>query len=246
MFFNIEDQNYGEELAMFAEKARNQANAYWEGSFDHPFIKQLQAGTLPAEVFRYYLLQDRYYLEHFSHLHRLIGEKTTDPEVKKLLYIGASHLAEGEQAIRATFFEELGITAAEIEETPIAPTAYHYVSHMYRQLSAGTVNSAVAGLLPCAWLYQEIGERLSKEGSPNSLYQRWIETYAGEEAAEEVQEQCQLVNRLYQESSAKEQEQMLEAFYISSQMEYLFWEMSQTLERWQEGATNEQQTVENT
>lgn len=231
---------------MFTEKARIQAKAYWEGSFDHPFIKQLQAGTLPAEVFRYYLLQDRYYLEHFSQLHRLIGEKTTDPEVRELLYTGASHLAEGEQAIRATFFEELGITDAEIAATPIAPTAYHYVSHMYRQLSAGTVNSAVAGLLPCAWLYQEIGETLSQQGSPNSLYQRWIETYAGEEAESEVQAQCQLVNRLYRESSAKEQEQMLEAFYISSQMEYLFWEMSQTLERWPEGALDEQLSAKNT
>ena len=97
-----------------------------------------------------------------------------------MLLDGAMHLAEGEISIREGFFKELNITDEEINNTPIAPTAYNYVSHMYRQLLDGSLKSAVAGLLPCAWLYQEIGVELIKTGSPTSLYQRWIETYAGE------------------------------------------------------------------
>ena len=34
-------------------------------------------------------------------------------------------------------------------------------------------------MLPCSWLYQEIGAQLVKQHSPEPLYQRWIETYAG-------------------------------------------------------------------
>lgn len=48
----------------------------------------------------------------------------------------------GELAIRETFFEELAITEEEVALTPIAPTAYHYVSHMYRQLIEGTPKTA--------------------------------------------------------------------------------------------------------
>lgn len=35
--------------------------------------------------------------------------------------------------------------------------------HMYRQLVDGTPNTAFAGMLPCAWLYQEIGVRLIEQ-----------------------------------------------------------------------------------
>ncbi|MEG2709051.1 MAG: thiaminase II [Vagococcus sp.] len=220
---------------MFTKRSRALTIPYWEGSFTHPFIVELQQGTLSPEAFRYYLIQDRYYLEHFSNIHLLIAEQIDNEAVKEMLMTGASHLAEGEIAIREGFFKELGITDEEIASTPIAPTAYNYVSHMYRQLLDGSVKSAVAGLLPCAWLYQEIGVELIKSGSPDSLYQRWIETYAGEEAAKDVAYQCDLLNGLYEEASEQEKEQMIQAFVISSKMEYLFWEMSYTHQTWPEG-----------
>ena len=46
----------------FSEIARQQVVPYWEGSFSHPFLTELQAGTLDPAIFRYYLIQDAYYL----------------------------------------------------------------------------------------------------------------------------------------------------------------------------------------
>lgn len=219
----------------FTEEARQLADPYWQGSFLHPFIQELQAGTLPMTVFRYYLLQDRYYLEHFGALYRLIAEKTDDPQVKTMMTAHAENLQAGEVAIRASFFQQLQITDEEINRTPIAPTAYHYVSHMYRQLIEGSVAAAVAGMLPCAWLYQEIGCRLLPQGSPQPLYQQWIETYGGEAAQAQIQQERALLDRLYATADQKEKQQMLSAFVISSQMEYLFWDMAMNLEEWPEG-----------
>ncbi|MGL9727971.1 thiaminase II [Enterococcus sp. DIV0756] len=216
----------------FTKIAREEAAFYWEKSFEHPFIQRLAAGDLESEIFRYYLLQDRYYLEHFSKLYSKIAEQTNDQEAQQQLKENAENLKLGEMAIRKEFFSELAISDQEILETPIAPTAYHYVSHMYRQLVDGTPNTAFAGMLPCAWLYQEIGVRLIETGSPDSLYQRWIETYAGEAAAEGIKKECALLDRLYQESLKKEQQQMIQAFVISSKMEYAFWEMAVKLEKW--------------
>ncbi|MDU2286685.1 MAG: thiaminase II, partial [Enterococcus faecalis] len=122
----------------FTEQAKEQAQASWQGSFQHPFITELHEGTLSSTIFRYYLIQDHYYLKHFSQLYRLIAAQTQQPRLKKLLLTNAENLALGELAIRETFFEELAITEEEVAATPIAPTAYHYVSHMYRQLIEGT------------------------------------------------------------------------------------------------------------
>ena len=183
-------------------------------------------------IFRYYLLQDRYYLEHFSKLYQIISDASDDAEVKELMRRNSQHLAEGEQLIREEFFQELGIDEEEIKNTPIAPTAYNYVSHLYRQLAEKNVVVACAGMLPCPWLYQAIGEQLIKQGSPHEMYQRWIMTYAGEDSKEAVQYECGVIERLYQEATEQTKEEMIEAFYRSCQFEYLFWEMAYTHETW--------------
>lgn len=177
---------------LFTELAREKSAKYWEMSFEHPFIEGLVTGNLSSDVFRYYLLQDRYYLEHFSKLYLYIAEKTEDKMIREHLKLNAEELKEGEIFIREGFFRDLDITEQEILETAIAPTAYHYVSHMYRQLVDGTVNTVIAGILPCAWLYHEIGLRLIDRGSSNALYQRWIETYASEEAAAQIEKSVPL------------------------------------------------------
>ena len=192
---------------LFTELAREKSSIFWERSFEHPFIQGLVSGELAPEVFRYYLLQDRYYLEHFSKLYFLIAKKSASEEIQAHLRLNAEELKNGEIFVREGFFKELEIGEQEILETPVAPTAYHYVSHMYRQLIDGSVNSAIAGMLPCAWLYHE-------------------------EATVQIAKECDIINRLYQESDEQEQEQMLEAFLISSKMEADFWEMALVLEKW--------------
>lgn len=219
----------------FTEEVRKLAAPYWEASFKHPFLKEIESGCLDSKMFRYYLIQDRYYLEHFGKLYNLIAEVTTDSKIKELMSQHSKDLKLGELNIRNQFFQILEISETEILETEISPTAYHYVSHMYRQLIESSPKVAMAGMLPCAWLYQELGERLIKNGSPEPLYQKFIETYAGEHAALKIVEERRILDELYIEATKKEQNQMKEAFIISTHMEYLFWEMAYTFEKWPKG-----------
>lgn len=222
-------------MVTFTEQARKMADPYWQGSFTHGFVTQLQDGTLDKGIFRYYLLQDRYYLEHFSKLYDLIAQKTDNHQIQLLMKENSQNLAEGEVFIRREFFQELAFTPEEIRKTAIAPTAYHYVSHLYRQLAENNVAAACAGMLPCPWLYQEIGTRLMTVGSPDPIYQRWIATYATEAGAQHLKRERELLDHLALEATPTQQEQMLQAFLISSQMEYQFWEMAMNLEAWPQG-----------
>ena len=77
----------------FTKIARQEAASFWKGSFEHPFITALADGNLAPEIFRYYLLQDRYYLEHFSKLYHLIAEQTNDREAHQILLLqGCFHV----------------------------------------------------------------------------------------------------------------------------------------------------------
>ena len=217
---------------MFSQELRDQADIWWQKSFNHPFIQQLTDGSLPMDCFRYYLIQDRYYLEHFSQIHRWVGERSQNPVLKELMVFVADNLEAGEQAIRDVFFDELAITPQEIATTATAPTAYHYVSHMYRQLAEHTPEAAFAGLVPCSWLYHEIGLRLMQKSSPVPIYQQWIDTYTTDEMVEVVAKQRALLDQLGDTLSAVELEPLRQAFLISSIEEYNFWQMAMDFQTW--------------
>ncbi|NLR08792.1 MULTISPECIES: thiaminase II [Lactobacillaceae] len=214
---------------MFTDRAHEATLASWTASKHHPFITQLCAGTLPLATFRYYLIQDHYYLQEFGKLHDLAADQSTDPRVARQLHAGAEHLRQGEIAVRQTFFDRLQITAAEVAATPIAPTGYAYTSHLYRALAAAGTAGAVAGLLPCYWLYAEIGQELAQAGSPVPIYQDWLNTYDADDYTGMMTDQLALANHV---ATPENQEDLLTIFARSSWYELNFWQMALDHETW--------------
>ncbi|WP_370276222.1 hypothetical protein [Exiguobacterium sp. SH5S4] len=50
----------------FTAHIRQEADALFEASFHHPFVRALGDGTLDEAKFRHYVMQDSYYLNQFS------------------------------------------------------------------------------------------------------------------------------------------------------------------------------------
>ena len=146
----------------FTDRLHQAGKALWHKSMVHPFIKELESGELPIATFKFYLLQDRYYLREFSKLHGLIATKMDNQEAQKFLLARAQDLKDVEISVRDHFFEELKITATEIAETPVAPTAYNYVNHMHMTLNRSGVRPAVAALLPCTGSIRKLAKKWQK------------------------------------------------------------------------------------
>ncbi|EEI20533.1 thiaminase II [Lentilactobacillus hilgardii] len=219
-------------MTTFTNQIHELAKPLWLRSAHHPFIKQLTSGDLPLSTFRYYLLQDRYYLSEFGKLHDKIADQLTDKTAIQFLRDGAEGLKNGEIAVRKGFFTQLNISKEEIALTPIAPTAYNYVNHMYAALYQGTPQRAIAALLPCYWLYNEIGQSLIRQGSPVGLYQQWIETYDSDGYTDSVNKMIQLTNRAAEQVDDAERQEMTTAFIRSSAYELGYWGMSLRHENW--------------
>lgn len=219
-------------MTEFTDQLHQVASSLWQKSMKHPFVQELQSGELPLAKFRFYLLQDRYYLNQFSEFHRAIAAKTDGQQTEQFLLEMAQDLKDSEMAVRENFFKQLQIMPAEIAQTPVAPTAYAYVNHLKMTLARDGIAPAVAALVPCYWLYQEIGQKLATGGSPVSYYQEWIDTYDGEWYAANVQRILQLTNTLADSSSADEREKMQLAFVRSSYYELQFWQMAYEQQEW--------------
>src|SRR5690606_37378629 len=108
----------------FCEKVRKKCDDIWEASFQHPFITALADGTLPEEVFKYYVLQDSYYLQHFAKVHAMAAVQAKDLSTVQRFAQHADETCGAEISLHEGFFELLGITDEDIENFEPAPIAY--------------------------------------------------------------------------------------------------------------------------
>lgn len=217
----------------FAQELREKADKIWNKSFTHPFIEEMRDGILAEEKMKHYILQDGYYLSHFARVQSLAGAKAEDFMTVNRMAVHAQGSYEAEMAMHEKFTSMLGITESEQQAFEASPTAHAYTSHLYRAAHFGSTGVIIAALLPCYWLYYEIGERLQGAEPDHPVYQEWIDAYGGDWFKELVDEQINRLNACAVHASAAEKEMMEEYFLISSRYELQFWEMAYTLETWE-------------
>jgi thiaminase (transcriptional activator TenA) len=219
-------------MSTFTSQLRKEANGIWEANFEHPFVTGIANGDLSLEAFRYYVLQDSYYLSHFARVQAIGASKAADLFTTSRMAAHAQGTFEAELGLHEKFIKQLGVTKEEIDNFLPSPTAYAYTSHLYRVAASGSLGEIIAAILPCYWIYFEIGQLLKGSIPGVPIYQEWIGAYGGEWFSELVNEQISRLDSLALEASPIEKQRMKQHFIISSQYEFLFWDMAYKLEKW--------------
>src|SRR6202034_3877333 len=140
----------------------------------------------------------------------------------------ARHAADAvaaELELHATLLTQLGISAEDVERAEQAPTNRGYTAYLLATAHAGSYAEGVSAVLPCYWIYWEVGKELLRRGSPDPRYQRWIDTYGGDECGAVVQEVLAATDRLGPGLSPPERDQAHRHFRTSSRYEWMFWDM---------------------
>ncbi|MBC1605845.1 thiaminase II [Listeria rocourtiae] len=219
-------------MMRFSEVLRAENQEIWQKSKDHPFVRQLVDGSLDKEAFRYYLLQDHYYLTHYVKVIALGIAYADDYVTMMELSKSLASLEKSELMMREKFYPYVGIETADLDEIVASPAAYHYTSHMYRLAGSHSLGRILAGILPCYWLYWEIGEQYADCISPEPLYQSWMEIYQDTGYAEGLQRQIDLLDRIAVGLTDDALAELREAFRISSYAELAFWDMAYKQKTW--------------
>ncbi|MFS0752790.1 thiaminase II [Oceanobacillus sp. 1P07AA] len=216
----------------FSESLREATKESWELSLNHPFVQGIVSGDLPFETFKNYILQDIYYLKHYGKVHAFAAAHSDDFHVAAKLAEKAKKTAEAELTVHKEHAEILQITEAEIENFKPAPTAYAYTSHLYRASLSGSLAQIVAAMLPCYWLYADIGLTYNDAKPKEKIYQNWLNTYGSDWFQESTQEMIDLLDTLAEQAGEAEKEKIKAQFIIAKEYELAFWEMSYTFEIW--------------
>ena len=96
----------------------------------------------------------------------------------------------------------------------------------------GSFAEAHGAVLPCYWIYWEVGKALLERGSPDPRYQRWIDTYGGEEFAALVRAVLALADRIGPRLSDDERAAMTRHVVTTSRYEWMFWDAAWRHEAW--------------
>jgi len=201
----------------------------------HRFLRALTDGTLTEDRFRFYVLQDALYLREYARALSLAGVRSPDEGALVMFNEHSAGAITVERSLHEGFLKDLGVAREEAEATKASPTTLAYTSFLLRTATLGDYPEVLGAVLPCYWIYWEVGKALLERGSPNVLYKRWIDTYGGEEFGTLVEAVLDLTDRVSEDLNPSQRVHVKEAFVTTSRYEWMFWDAAWKLEGWPVG-----------
>jgi thiaminase (transcriptional activator TenA) len=216
----------------YHDALKQAAQPIWDAILAHPFLKELGAGTLPHDRFLYFIRQDYLYLFEFARVLCRGGSKAEDLDTLEMFAKHAANTVAVERVMHTGFIQRLGLQADELLSSARTPTTQAYTRHLLAVAHEGTLGELVAAVLPCYWIYQEVGRHLATCQPADPVYHDWIKAYGSETFADLVRQQLTLADRLGARATERESRRMTEHFIQSSRYEYLFWDDAYRLAAW--------------
>jgi thiaminase/transcriptional activator TenA len=216
----------------FADELWTAMAPIYDAILRHPFLAGLTDGSLPRERFRFYAVQDALYLREFARALSLAAARAPEDDWIVMFNEHAAGALRVERALHESFFKEFGLPAAEVAATPLAPTNLAYTSYLLAVAYGAPYHEALAALLPCYWIYWEVGKSLERTGSPDPLYSRWIATYASGEFGDVVRAVLAATDAVAGRLRPPEREAMRRHLIVTARYEWMFWDMGWRLESW--------------
>ena len=197
-----------------------------------PFNRELAAGTLPLAPFRHYIVQDAHYLVAFGQALAMAAAKADEPNHIVQFAGAAGEAIAVERGLHADYFHRFGLDASTVAATPLSPACHHYTSFLLATAFREPLPVLLAAMLPCFWVYREVGYHILDAAAPGNAYRAWIDTYAGDDFARAVDRMIGTTDEVAATSGARERSAMHRAYARATQLEWMFWDSAYRLEAW--------------
>jgi thiaminase (transcriptional activator TenA) len=201
-------------------------------TLEHPFLKGLSDGTLPRARFRFYLLQDARYLRAYAQALNVLASKAPREEWAITLSTHAIDALRTERQLHGSILRSYGVSEKEMRAASMAPTNVAYTNHLLAAVHQRPFGEALAVMLPCYWIYWEVGRELKKRGSSDPDYRRWIDQYADPAYGKAVEQVLAMMNAEARDMSPSSRARAVELFTTAARYEYMFWDMAWREEQW--------------
>lgn len=211
-------------MTQFSETAWQRTERLRAAIHALPFNTELAAGTLTRQRFQGYIIQDALYLGQYSRALAIAGARAPDGKALHAFASSALEAVQVEQALHETYLKDFGIDPAQLREANASPDCLGYTSFLLATAYHDPWEVLVAALLPCFWLYWDVGTTVTRRADAANPYRAWIDTYADPAFGDAVRTVIGITDGAADRTSAAVRERMMTAFIRSSQYEWLFWD----------------------
>ena len=206
-----------------------QEGPIWESFCQHPFVRGIGTGELDQRAFRHYMIQDYLYLLDYAKVFALGVVKAQDEETMRFYANLVRDTLDGEMHVHKAYMARLGITPQEVAQAKPTLENLAYTNYMLWVANNQGILALTIAVLACSWSYAVIAPLLAKEhpgAVDHPFYGDWVRSYASQEYQASNQQILDLVERLGQQASEAQIQQMLEICHNCTEFERLFWDMA--------------------
>ncbi|WP_245979852.1 bifunctional hydroxymethylpyrimidine kinase/phosphomethylpyrimidine kinase [Gryllotalpicola protaetiae] len=188
---------------------------------DLPFVRGLGDGTLDRDVFLRYLAQDALYLRDYARMLAVAASLAPTPD-EQAFWAGSAQGAIAEEMS----LHESWLTNADgsLRTAGLDSVTTAYLNHLLAAAARSDYHLLIAALLPCFWVYQDVGERLRPLSHPEHPYRSWLDTYADPVFAASVRQAIDIVTKAATGAGDAGRAAMREAFRASAEHERRFFD----------------------
>lgn len=181
------------------------------------FVRSLGDGSLGRADFVWYLAQDALYLRDYAQA--LAEAARQAPTAAEQSFWASS--AEG-CIVTELQLHESWAPEGEVFAASPSGTTTGYLNHLMATAARGDYAVLAASLLPCFWVYHDVGSRLHPLAHAEHPYADWLNTYADPAFADATEQAITIVTALAADATPQVREAMLTAFVASTEHEREF------------------------
>ena len=197
-----------------------------------PFNQELANGTLDSQAFCHYVIQDAHYLLAYGRALAVAAAKAYEADDVIQFSEAAKIAIIVERSLHKDFMQAFAITKTEFESTPLTLACHHYTSFLTATAWSESYPVVLAALLPCFWIYAEVGHDIVSKSVENNPYQAWVDTYSGEEFHTAVRNVIATVDKVAARCDADTLAKMHAAYTMGAKLEWLFWDSAYQQREW--------------
>ena len=192
----------------------------WHQILDLPFVRALGEGTLDEDLFAFYLDQDALYLRDYSRALATLSARADTAEAQVHWAAGAHEAIAAESQLHE------GWLANRARLGGPSPITMGYTNFLRASAAGDDYVVGAAAILPCYWLYEEVGAVLSSQNHADHPYAEWLSMYGGEEFAAEVARSLAEVERAFEAASPAQRVRAARAYLSACVYEREFFDQA--------------------
>jgi thiaminase (transcriptional activator TenA) len=159
------------------EELRASVRDDWDAAVNHPFVRDLFAGTLPMEAMRRYLVQDYQFVDAFVALLGATVACADAPSARMVLARQLGVVAGPENTYFERSFDSLGVSDRERTDPELLPPTVGFLNLMSEAADSRDYAACLAVLTVAEWLYLDWASQASKPLPADPIASEWIELH---------------------------------------------------------------------